>query len=171
MSFDFNNLLQQYLGGPERVNPNDVQNDFTRLAQQMPSEDVGSGVAEAFRSDQTPPFPQMVGNMFGSGDPHQRAGMLNQLIAGLSPGLLATLGGGLGNLFGGGQRPQVTPEMAEQLRPEDVQEIARHAEQQDPGIIDRMGSFYAAHPTLVQTIGTAALAIAVRKMAQRGMQR
>lgn len=166
MSFDFNNLLQQYLGGPERVNPNDVQNDFTRLAQGLPNEDIGSGVAEAFRSDQTPPFPQMVGQMFGSSDAHQRAGMLNQLIAGLSPGLLASLGGGLGNLFRGGQ-PQITPEDAERLRPEDVQEIARQAEQQDPSIIDRMGSFYARHPTLVQTIGTAALAIAVRKIAQR----
>ncbi|HEY5801357.1 MAG TPA: hypothetical protein VIT92_14125 [Burkholderiaceae bacterium] len=177
MSFDFNNLLQQYLGGPQSVNPNDVQNDFTRLAQSAPQDVIGNGVAEAFRSDQTPPFPQMVGQMFGSGDGFQRAGMLNQLLAGLSPALLQGLGGGLGSIlgglggaFGGGDRPHITPEQAEQLRPEDVEEIAARAEQQDPSIMDRMGSFYAEHPTLVHTIGSAALAIAMSKIAQR-MQR
>jgi hypothetical protein len=168
MSFNFNNLLQQYLGGPDNVNPNDVQNDFARLSQSVPPDAIGSGMADAFRSDQTPPFPQMVSQLFGSGDATQRAGMLNQLIAGLSPGLLAGLGGGLGNLFGaGGTRPHITPEMAERLGPDDVREIAARAEQQDPGIIDRMSDFYAAHPTLVHTIGTAALAIAMRTIAQR----
>jgi hypothetical protein len=51
-----------------------------------------------------------------------------------------------------------------------VQELAAKAEQQNPGIVDRMGDFYAEHPTLVKAIGGAALAIALGHMAQ-GMQR
>jgi hypothetical protein len=51
-----------------------------------------------------------------------------------------------------------------------VQELAAKAEQQNPGIVERMGDFYAEHPTLVKAIGGAALAIALGHMAQ-GMQR
>jgi hypothetical protein len=34
---------------------------------------VGQGVADAFRSDQTPPFAQMMGRLFGQSSPQQRA--------------------------------------------------------------------------------------------------
>jgi hypothetical protein len=113
----------------------------------------------------------MVGQLFGNSNPDQRAGMLNQLLASAGPSLLSSIAGGaLGNLFGGGQAPvQVTPEQASQLSPEQVQEIAAKAEQHNPGIVDRMGDFYAQHPTLVKTLGGAALAIALGHMAQ-GMQ-
>jgi hypothetical protein len=56
------------------------------------------------------------------------------------------------------------------MTPEQVQQIAAQAEQHNPGIVDRMGDFYAEHPTLVKTLGGAALAIALGHMAQ-GMQR
>jgi hypothetical protein len=104
--------------------------------------------------------------------------MLNQLLGGMGPGLLSSLAGGaLGNLGGlggllggGGSQPQVTPEQASQMTPEQVQQIAAQAEQHNPGIVDRMGDFYAEHPTLVKTLGGAALAIALGHIAQ-GMQR
>ena len=41
--------------------------------------------------------------------------------------------------------------------PGDVSVIAAHAEQHDPTIVDRVGSFYAQHPTLVKTRGAVAL--------------
>jgi hypothetical protein len=168
MGFDIGNLLQQYLGGAQGTPPDKVADDFQQVAQAAPPAAVGSGVAEALRSDQTPPFAQMVGQLFGNGNSQQRAGMLNQLISGLSPSLLASLGGGLGGLMGGAAAaPNITPEQAAQLGPEQVQQIAARAEQNDPGIIDRMGDFYAAHPTLVKTIGGAALAIVMGKMAER----
>ena len=43
----------------------------------------GEGVSEAFRSDQTPPFPIMLGQMFGQTDDHWRMGIVNQLLGGL----------------------------------------------------------------------------------------
>lgn len=173
MGFDLGNLLQQYLGATN-ANTDRAADDFDQVAQNAPRATVAQGVTAALRSDQTPPFPQLVSQMFGQSDPNQRAGMLNQLIGGLAPGLLSGLAGGaLGNLFGGGndsQVPRITPEQASQMTPEQVQEIAARAENENPGIVDRMGDFYAENPTLVKAIGGAALAIVLGQVAQ-GMRR
>jgi hypothetical protein len=171
MSFDLGNLLQQYLGGANpNVNPAQAENDFDHVAQNVPRATVAQGVTQALRSDQTPPFAQMVGQLFGNSNPDQRAGMLNQLLANIGPSVLASVAGGsLGNLLGADQA-RVSPEQATQVSPEQVQELAAKAEQQNPGIVERMGDFYAEHPTLVKAIGGAALAIALGHMAQ-GMQR
>ncbi|MGJ9419468.1 hypothetical protein ACHAC9_17160 [Massilia sp. CMS3.1] len=199
MAFDLGNLLQQYMGGASGADNTRAEEDFDRVAQAAPREQVAQGVTQAFRSDQTPPFPQMVGQMFGQSNPNQQAGMLNQLIAAAGPSLigmlsgrgggggmggglgslggaggLGGLGGILGGLLGGGNGgttpPQITPEQASQLSPEQVQEIAQKAEQENPGVVERMGDFYAEHPNVVKGLGGAALAIALAHMAQ-GFQR
>lgn len=174
MGFDLNSLLQQYAGS-HPANPGQAENDFDQVAQNAPRADLAQGVSEAFRSDQTPPFSQMVGQLFGQSDSGQRAGMLNQLLGGIGPGVLASLAsGGLGSLFGGGRDndapARLTPEQAAQMTPEQVQQIAEKAEQDNPGIVDRMGDFYAEHPALVKGLGGAALAIALGRIAQ-GMRR
>lgn len=173
MGFDLGNLLQQYMGGAN-ANLDHAADDFDQVASRAPRAQVAQGVTAALRSDQTPPFPQMVSQMFGQSDPNQRAGMLNQLIGGLGPGLLSSIAGGaLGNIFGGGNnnaQPHVTPEQAAKMTPEQVQEIAAKAENENPGIVDRMGDFYAENPTLVKAIGGAALAIVLGQVAQ-GMRR
>ena len=168
MAFDIGNILQQYLGGANNANTGHALDDFDQVAQNAPRSTVAQGVTEALRSDQTPPFPQMLGQLFGSSDPNQRAGMLNQLLGAAGPGLMSAIAGGaLGNLFGGSGRPaQVTPEQAAAMTPEQVQQIAAAAEQDNPSIVDRMGDFYAEHPTLVKTLGGAALAILLGRVAQ-----
>lgn len=194
MAFDLGNLLQQYMGGASGADNTRATEDFDRVAQAAPREAVAQGVTQALRSDQTPPFPQMVGQMFGQSSPNQQAGMLNQLIAAAGPSLigmlsgrggaggmgggmgggLGGLGGMLGGLLGGGNGgttpPQITPEQASQLSPEQVQEIAQKAEQENPGVVERMGDFYAEHPNIVKGLGGAALAIALAHMAS-GIQR
>jgi hypothetical protein len=117
----------------------------------------------------------MVSDMFSRADPQQRAGMLNQILGSLGPGVLGSLGGALGggalgNILGqipSGATPQVTPEQASQVSPSAVQDLANHAEQQDASIFDKLGNFYAQHPQLVKTLGSAALTIALAKMADR----
>lgn len=171
MAFDIGNILQQYLGGALGAQNNGrIHDDFDQIANSAPRAQVAQGVTEALRSDQTPPFPQMVGQMFGNSDPSQRAGMLNQLLASVGPQLLsAVAGGALGNLLGGASqnaRPQVTPEQAAQISPQQVEELAARAEQENPGVVDRLGDFYAEHPTLVKAVGGAALAIVLGRVAQ-----
>lgn len=175
MSFDLGNLLQQYAGNnPATTTPDQAVNDFDRVAENASSDDLAQGVSQAFRSNDTPPFPQMLGNLFGNSNSGQQAGMLNQLLGGIGPGVLSSLAGGvLGNILGGNHQqtaPQLTPEQASQLSPQQVQEIAQQAQQHNPGIVDRMGEFYAQHPQLVKGLGGAALAIALGHMAQ-GMRR
>lgn len=166
MAFDLGNLLQQYLGGAP--NTGRALDDFDQVARNAPRTAMAEGVAEALRSDQTPPFPQMVSQLFDRSDATQRAGMLNQLLSGIGPGLLGSIAGGtLGNLFRGNEAAAaVTPDQAATMSPEQVRQIAEKAEQENPGIVDRMGDFYAEHPQLVKTIGGAALAIILGRVAQ-----
>lgn len=170
MGFDLGNLLQQYLGGANNANTAQASSDFDRVAEQAPRADLAQGVTQALRSDQTPPFGNMVEHLFNNGNPEQRAGMLNQLLANIGPGLLSSItGGALGNLMGASQA-RVSPEQASQVPSSTVRELAEQARQQNPGVVERMGDFYSDHPNLVKALGGAALAIALGHMAQ-GMQR
>lgn len=164
-------LLGQYTGAQAAQAPASVHDDFEQLTQAAPKSAVADGLAAAFRSDQTPPFGQMLGQLFGQSNNQQRAGILNTLINTLGPTLVSQFlsrGGasGLAGLLGGGQT-EVTPEQAAQVQPQAVQEIAAQAEQKDPSVIDTLSGFYAQHPTLIKTLGAGALTIALAKIAER----
>jgi hypothetical protein len=75
-------------------------------------------------------------------------------------------GGALTSLLGSAGK-EVTPDQAQKISPELVQQLAAHAEQTDPSIVDRASAFYAQHTTLVKTLGGAALSIALAKVAER----
>ena len=163
-------ILQQYTNTTAVPNLNIAHDHFDEVARAAPPEILGQGVADAFRADNTPPFGEMVGQMFGQSNPQQQAGVLNQLLRSIGPGVLAALGGGiLGRMSApsNAEVPQVTPEQASQVTPGQVQEIATRAEQHDPSVLDKIGGFYAEHLQLVKTLGTAALAIALAGVANR----
>lgn len=177
-------ILQQYTGAQPGQAPDTVHDDFDQLAQNAPPAALSDGLAAAFRSEQTPEFGQMAANLFSNSGGQQRAGILNTLLSAAGPAILSHVlsrggntggstsgsGGGLGGILdmlrGGGQQ-EITPEQAQHISPEDVQQIAQQAEQKDPSIIDRVSDFYAEHPTLIKTLGGAALTIALAKIAQR----
>jgi hypothetical protein len=162
-------ILKQYAD-----RPTSTETDFDEVARQVPADVLGSGIAQAFRSDQTPSFGKMIGSLFGGSDSQQRAGLLNQLIAAVGPAVLSSLsGGGLGRILqglqggGGASLPQVSPQDVENVTPEQMQEIALAAEKKDPGVLDRVAEYYAQHPEVVKVLGGAALAIALGQMANR----
>ena len=169
MALDLGNLLQKYLNVPSGQGMPDAANHFDEVAQQASPQVMGQGIADALRSDQTPPLGQMVSDMFSRANPNQQAGMLNQILGSLNPAILGSLGGVLGSLAtqGSGGNVQVTPQQASQISPQQVQDLANHAEQHNPGVVDRLGEFYAQHPQLVKTLGSAALTLALAKMANR----
>ena len=160
------NLLQRYSGATPENPPASVQEDFKQVAEGAPTDHLASGLNDAFRSDQTPPFETMVANLFGASNGEQKAGMLNQLLGAVGPSVLSSgLLGGLSQFLGAAKT--ITPHQAEQVRPEAVQELARQAQKQDPSIIERASSFYAQHPTLVQGLGAGALALIMSHMSNR----
>lgn len=163
-------ILQQYAGNALAPQAN-VHEHFDQVAPQVSTQDLGNGIADAFRSDATPPFGQMVGSLFNNSNPQQQAGLLNQLVQSLGTGGLSSVAGGmLGGLLGTGSGSvpaSITPEQASQLSPSDVNAIAAHAQKQDPSIVDRVGSFYAEHPMLVKTLGAVALSAVMGSLSSR----
>src|SRR6185369_2562298 len=116
-------MLNQVLGSGEAG----AQQHFDQVAQNAPSDVLATGLASAFRSDQTPPIGDMVGTMFANSNGTQQAGMLNQIIAALGPAVAAGLAGGvLGRAMTPGST-QITPDQASQLSPKDVREVVDHA--------------------------------------------
>ena len=174
---DIGDILNQYSQGQG----GNADADFDQVAPHAPRQAVSQGVAEAFRSSNTPPFPNMLGQMFGHAGPDQRANILNSLLASLGPAVLSGmmsrgglggggggLGGLLGGLLGGGSgTPHVSAEQASQIPPQAVEEIAREAEQQDPSVIDRVSDFAAENPMLVKGLGAAALGVALSHLAKQ----
>lgn len=191
LDFDIGRILSQYGGNTGGTSQN-VEQDFDQISRNVPEDHLAEGLNEAFRSDQTPPFPDMAGQLFGQANPQQRAGMMNQLLAALGPAVIGSMlnrgasgGGGMGGMGGmtggmgngvfgsvlgsllGQQGGSLRQEDVEKMHPDDFREVARRAEQENPGIIDQMSRFYAQNPDLVKGLGGAALAIALGRMAQR----
>ncbi|MBV8730301.1 MAG: hypothetical protein JO336_10890 [Acidobacteriia bacterium] len=161
-------VVQRYTGesGGAAPAPQDAHQDFQQVSRTAPRDVVASGISQAFRSDQTPPFGQMVANLFGQSDPNQRAGLLNRLLGSVGPGAATTLPGlgGLSSLFATGT---VTPDQATQVSPDQVQQMATHAERQNPSVVDEVSHFYAQHPDVMKAAGGLALTIALQHMLHR----
>jgi hypothetical protein len=161
-------LLKQYsAGGATAANSPAVEQHFDQVAQAVPSSTLAGGLAEAFRSGQTAPFPQMAAQLFANGNSQQQAGVLNSLVAALGPAVISKFAGGAPNspLASLLQSGSVTPAQAASVSPADVEALTAHAQTQDPSIIDRVSAVYAQHPVLIKSLGAAALTIAMKKIA------
>jgi hypothetical protein len=175
-------VLQQYDGTAVVRARSNVHDDFDQIAQSAPQTDLADGIAAAFRSEQTPEFGQMAGQLFSNSSSEQQAGILNTFVNAAGPMILSQVlsrqesAGSAGrfssliNLLRSGQPTLITPEQAQEIPAEAVQEIAAQAAKKDPSVIDQVSRFYAAHPTLVKTLGAAALSIALSRIAQRSQR-
>jgi hypothetical protein len=155
-------VLAQYASGAAPAG--DAGAHFEQVAQSVDRGTFAQGIAAALRSDQTPPFAQLASQLFASGSGAQKMAMINTLLSSVSPEQRAQLSALIPGL---GTASAVTDAQAAAVSPTAVQTIAQHVEQHDSGIVDRMSALYAAHPTLVKTLGSAAMMIAMRKIAER----
>ncbi len=157
------NLLKQATSGgaPEA----DVHAAYDQVSQAVPQGTLADGLTHAFQSDQTPPFEQMVANLFSHSTPEQKAGILNQLLASLGPAGVAQLQAATGGVAG-----TISPQQAQQVTPATVQAVAQQAAQKNPSIMEQAAGFYSQHPTLVKSIGVTALAMLMSRIssARRG---
>jgi len=164
---DLIGILGQYRNASVANPPQSVQEDYQRTAEAVPSSHLADALGEAFRSGETPPFGQMLSNLFASSNPDQRAGILNQLLSAVGPGTLGSVAlGSLAGLLRGGNT-RVSPEQAKQVSPETIQKLAEHAEKQNPSVIDQASQFYAQHPKLVQALGAGSLALIMSHLSKR----
>jgi hypothetical protein len=148
----------------QAIGNKDGTQQFEQIAQNAPSDALAKGLSAAFASDQTPAIGSMVAQLFGQSNGAQQAGMLNQLIGTLGPGVMSGLAGGvLGNIMRPGQT-QITPDQAAQLTPQQVQDVVNHANDVHPGVADQLGQFYAQHRGLINTLGGIAATVAMMKM-------
>lgn len=139
-----------------------VHAQFDQVARSAPPSAIAEGLAHAFNSDQTPPFQEMVANMYAHSDPEQKAGLLQRLVQSLGPqGVKQALGGNASPEIANGQ---ITPQQAQQIQPHTVEAMAYEAQKRDPSVVQRSAEFYSQHPTLVKALGVGALALLVGKM-------
>lgn len=151
-------MLNQALGNQQGAP------QFSDIAQSAPNDALAKGLSAAFASDQTPAIGNMVSQLFGQSSGAQQAGMLNQLLGTLGPGLMAGLAGGaLAGVMRPGQT-QITPDQAAKLTPQQVQDVVNHANDVHPGVADQLGAFYAQHRSLINTLGGVAATVAMMKM-------
>lgn len=160
-------VLQQYSQSGQPGGEQEVASHFQQVAQAAPQATLASGLTSMFQSEQTPPFAQMIGQLFGRSNGMQRASLLNTLLSsGAASGILSQLAQSAGIPLPGGTAP-ITPETAEQITPDMAQQAAARAAQHDPTIIDRVSAIYAQHPALVKTLGAVAMSIALSHLANR----
>ena len=155
-------LLKQVTSG--NAPAADVHAAYDQMAPAVPRGELADGLAHAFNSDKTPPFEQMVSRLFDQSNPDQKAGLLNQILGALGPDGVAQVrgaGGGLASMLSEGS---VTPQQAQQVSPEAVQELAQQAAKTDPSLVDTAAGFYAQHPTLIKAIGAGALALLMSRI-------
>ena len=161
-------ILGRYTDARQAPPQFDVERDFDQVAHEAGPDAIQDGIAEAFRSEDTPPFEEMVAQLFDNSEPRVRAGLLDNLLAGLRPTSLSHAGGGLADIwrrYAAGAR--VSPDRAAKVDPAEVQEVARQARKQNPGVVERVSRFYARHPELVRSLGNVAMGIALSRMARR----
>jgi hypothetical protein len=162
-------LLQQYTSGQAPA-ADQVNQHFDQVAAAVPASSLAQGLADAFRSDQTPPFAQMAAQLFANSGAEHQSNLLNTLMASAGPAVLSgfmsgNAGSMLSGLLAGGQN--ITPEQAAQVPPEEVQALAEHVHQNNPSVIDRVGEIYSEHPTLIKSLGAVALGIALKNIGSR----
>ena len=164
---DLGGLVSKYASG--NASADDVHAAYDQAARAVPQGALADGISHAFKSDQTPPFEQMIANLFNQSSPDQKAGLLNQILGALGPNaaqMLRTAGGaGLAGILGSGGT--VTPQQAQQVPPQTVEVLAQQAAKKNPSIVDQAAGFYAQHPTLVKAIGAGALALLMSRLSRR----
>jgi len=159
-------VLQRY--GTGQGDHTQAPADFDHVAQSAPRDAITTGLAEAFRSSETPAFGSMLSSLFGQSAGTQRASVLNALIATLGPmfvsRILAQHGAAATRQIESGQ--PISPTEAEAIPPQAVEALAHEAEKKDPSIVDRISHVYADQPALVKKLGGIALVVAMAKIAQ-----
>ncbi len=159
---DVKNVIGQYSAGT--ASPADLEAQFHQVVGTANPSAVSQGIAAVLGSNGTEPFGQMVSQLFANGSADQKAGMLNALLASATPEVRAKLGSLIPAAAATGA---VSGAQATSVPADAVSALAQQVHGQNPGVVQELSGFYAQHPTLVKTLGSAAMMLAMRKIAER----
>src|SRR5262244_751068 len=119
---DLRAMLNQYVSGG--APSGDTAAHFQQVAQSVDRGTLAQGIAAAMRSDDTPPFSQLVSQLFASGSGEQKLAMLSTLFASVPPDVRTQLS----SMFPGLGEPVTSPTSAQAVSPDAVQQLAEHAQ-------------------------------------------
>ena len=126
---------------------------------------MAAGMADAFRSPETPPFPEMIAKLFSQADPRQRDGILDILDRAAPQDLREEW---LGPGRAGGRS-------SDGVSPEAIHQLAARIQTDQPGVMDDIGRFLSGHPDLFRSLGGGVLAHilggAARRLGGQGQTR
>jgi len=165
-------ILEQYAGSGAAAAPaGNVEEHFDQVAQNVPCSSLATGLAAALGGGGSSGFAQMATQLFANGNGGQQASMINTLMSTAGPEILQSFlggsagGGAIGSLIQNGQT-SVSPDEAAAIPPEEVQALAEHVHSNNPSIVDRVSEVYSEHPTLIKSLGAAALGIAIKRISE-----
>ncbi len=141
-----------------------VQRDFEEVAHRAPRSALAEGLADAFRSAETPSFGHSVAHLFSQSHGGLKAGLLNRVLS-ISPGSASR------EMLDFLASRDITPKEAQKVPPKTVERLANEAEQKDPGVVDRVADFFAEHPNIVKTLGIGTLAEVIASIGRRAERR
>ncbi len=163
MALKTDDLLKRKRGGHAGAASTSVSDRFRHVAMSASPEIMGRLLADAFRSDQTPPFAELVSQMFGAVSPQRQADILGLLLERLSEAAVASMPDGTQviGLAGPtrGKGVAISPQGLTGISADQVKRLARLAEWHDPAIIDRIGGLCARHTELIDALGEEAPAV------------
>ncbi len=146
-----------------------MEPDFDHAVETAPRMAVAEGLSGAFRSPETPPFAKILAHLFGQSAPAQRTGVLNSLMATLGPDAVAErlrradIRGADRIAIG----CWIEADLAQDVPPEAVEELAAAAERRDCHIVDRLADYYAVQPALIKTLGEPAVSVVLAHLRER----
>jgi len=143
---------------------------------QIGDEDLRRGLATAFRSQQTPPFPEIIARAFARLRLAQRVRVLKCMLRSVGPLAFPVVGAGVFVQCiarAGWDGLSVTTEDALRVSGAQVMDLARYVEQANPRVIEQVSAILARDPNVLALIGAsvAAVALASRSaLARRSLQ-
>ncbi|MDM7913698.1 MAG: hypothetical protein ACE15D_04650 [Candidatus Eisenbacteria bacterium] len=137
-----------------------IHEEFDSVAKEVSRGELAAGIVTSLKSASTPPFADIVLDLYTHATPEQRAGILNRLLPALNEkeGTVALQHEPkhVQELLVGKQT--VSAADAERIGAASVRKLAAAADTLDPSVVEKIAEMAADHPALLKTLGTGILA-------------
>jgi hypothetical protein len=153
------NIAKMYASGGGATSHEEAGEHYSQVAGAVPSSVLGSVMGPALASLGTEELTQKIFDSAGQMSPEQRGSLVQSLLGGLSASGTDT--SSLLKDLGVAQGVASDPASA---TPEDVAQLAAHANENNPDVFHSAMSFFGEHPALVKTFGAVAIGAIIKRL-------